>query len=381
MQFKTASDEGMEDLRLVSDDKVQLCSPSRPTWLPPKGENERKSHEEQINKTMSMASIDQLDKSREREERRVRDDTNRQKFVLLIERGLTRQSSLFDLKKIIWETPLLTSTRAQVYDTLLQSEFRLISEFFIESLQTLSGVLDKMHFPRGKETEIEKLISKIPSIQQLKRPEDLTYMLKVKSISSQGLLPGDELLFYHLLVDESFQSLDQVWEMVNLLQLTCFNNIMGEKYDTRVIGTRGVVAHYLSKNDDFKNEFNSRCLNIGTWWNILRHFDHPLFLWCLDLIVVHNSQCFKNGAIQREKFAGKPWDVYRSQNVVINYKILASLMLSVLLNYHFGFNDLLSLGDLQDPEFRIPCSMDALLDDFSVQDMFIKKWRHYYKKF
>lgn len=381
MQFKTASDEGMEDLRLVSDDKVQLCSPSRPTWLPPKVESERKSHEEQINKTMSMASIDLLDKSREREERLVRDETNRQKIVLLIDRGLTRQSSLHNLKKIIWDTQLMPEVRAQVYDKILQSESRLISKLYIEPLRDISSVMDKMHFPRSKQTEIERLIARIPAIEELKDVEDLKHLLKLKSISSKGLLPGDELLFFHLLIDGSFSNIEQIWEMVNLIQLTCFNEVTAEKFDARAVGSRGVVAHYLCKNDEFKNEFNSRCLNIGTWWNVLQRVNHSLFMWCLDVIVAHNSQCFKASSIQKEKFVDKPWELYMSQHVVVNYKILVSMMLSVLLNYHFGFNDLISLADLQDKEFRIPCPMDTLLDDSSVYEVFVKKWRHYYKKF
>ncbi|SCV06135.1 LANO_0H22870g1_1 [Lachancea nothofagi CBS 11611] len=381
LQFKTASEEGMEDLRLVSEDKVQICSPSRPTWLPPKGEYERKSHEEKINKTMSMASLDQLDRSRERDECSIRDETNRQKYVLLIDRGLTRQSSLHDLKKIVWETQLMADIRPQVYDTLLQSEAKMISEQYIESFQKLSNVLNKMHFPHGKLTEIEKLVAKIPSTNPLQHQEDLVLLLKLKSISSQGLLPGDELLFYHFLIDCEEPQQEQIWDMVNLIQLTCFNDTTKEKFDSRVVSPRGVVAHYVCKNAEYESEFNSGCLNITTWWNILQRMEHSMFMWCMDVIVVHNSQCYKNSPVLREKTMNKTWDAYKSQHVIVNYKVLAALMLNVLLNYHFGFNNLQSLGDLRDQDYRIPCSMDQLLDDLSVHEVFLKKWRYYYKKF
>ncbi|SCU77834.1 LADA_0A02454g1_1 [Lachancea dasiensis] len=381
LQFKSASDEGMEDLRLVSEDKVQLCSPSRPTWLPPKAEIERKSHEEKINKTMSMASLDQLERSRGREEALVRDETNRQKVVLLLDRGISRQSSLRDLKKIVWDTPLVCDIRGDVYDILLQSDARIISQFYIQPFDKISKVMESMHFPRGKHIEIEKLISKIPGARPHSRSENLMLLLKLKSISNQGLLPGDAALFHHLLIDNAESDLGKVWEMANLIQLTCFNDSTGAKFDSRVVSPRGVVASYLSKHVEFKDEFNSECLNINTWWNILQWMDHEVFMWCLDVIVVHNSQPYKNAPVVAEKLANRTWDFYKSQHVVINYKVLASLMLNVLQNYHFGFNDLRSLGDLQDQEFRIPSAVGELLDTQFDREIFFKKWRHYYKKF
>ncbi|CEP60685.1 uncharacterized protein LALA0_S01e16622g [Lachancea lanzarotensis] len=381
MQFKVASDEGMEDLQLVSEDKVQLCSPSRPTWLPPKGEVERRSHEEKINKTMSMASLDQLDRSRGREEALIRDETNRQKTILLIDRGLTRQSSLYDLKKIIWETPLSSDTRAEVYNVLLQSEERMISELYIEPFDKVLDIVQHMHFPRGKQLEIEKLLDTIPAPGRLPRFEEVVLLLKMKSISSRGLLPGDQLLFFHLLHENAGLDLKKVWELVNLIQMTCFNDVTTSKLDVRTVSTRGVIASYIANSADFKNEFNSECLNITTWWNILLRMEHDLFMWCLDIIIVHNSQCYKNRPVVRQKVADKTWDVYKAQHVVVNYKILASLMLNVLLNYHFGFNDLRSLGEMTDKEYRIPSIAQESIDSGLDYEMFIKKWRHYNKKF
>ncbi|SCU85687.1 LAME_0D02344g1_1 [Lachancea meyersii CBS 8951] len=381
MQFKAASDEGMEDLQLVSEDKVQLCSPSRPTWLPPKGEVERKSHEEKIKKTMSMASLDQLDRSREREEALIRDETNRQKFILLIDRGLTRQSSLHDLKRIIWDTQLTPDIRPEVYDILLQSKERMISELYIEPYEKVLDIVNQMHFPRAKQSEIERLLTRIPSSRPLPQFDQLILLLKMKSISNQGLLPGDELLFYHLLSESSAFDQKKVWEMVNLIQMTCFNDTTTSKLDSRVVSPRGVIANYISNSADFKKELNSECLNITTWWNILLRMDHSVFIWCLDIIVTHNSQCYKNRPVIREKVANKTWDTYKAQYVVVNYKILASLMLNVLLNYHFGFNDLRLLGEISDCDYRIPTTVNESLDTGLNVELFIKKWRHYNKKF
>lgn len=384
IEFKTASDLGLEDLKLVSEDKLEVTSHSRPSWLPPKDIHERKSHEKQISKSTSMASIDQLDRNKEVQERVIRDETNRQKYVLLLARDITRNSSLQDLKKLIWETALTDETRDQTYNDVLQSSARIITDEYLEPFEDLMTLLDEMDFPKGKEAEIEQLINvgirtKIAGKDGVSK--DLALMLKLKSISQQGLQCGDELLFHHFLLSESFDSPKQVWEAVNLVQMTCFSDHCKEKFNSRVLNSRGIVAHYLLRGDDFKDEFNASCLNSSTWWNMLERVEHSLFMWIIDIIVVGNCQCFKKNSVTKQNAKDKSWDTYRAKHVVVNYKILLSLLLNVLLNYHFGFNDLKSLSSLDDSNFCIPMPMDHLLDTESVNQMFVRKWLHYFKKF
>ncbi|CAR25715.1 ZYRO0A06380p [Zygosaccharomyces rouxii] len=385
LEFKTASDLGFEDLLLVSENKLEVTSHSRPSWLPPKSPEERKMHEEQISKSTSMASIEQLDRNKEKEGRIIKNETNRQKYVLLLDRGITRNSSLQSLRKIVWETALTDEVRYNVYDEVLQSDARAVTAHYLEPYQDMMDLLNKMDFPTAKEKEIEQLIdsgvrNKLSGQQDEISPE-LLLMLKLKSISRQGLQPGDELLFHHFLQSNSFTDLQQVWEMGNLVQMICFNDICKEKYDSRILNPRGIVAHYLLRSDDFKEEFNATALNSTTWWNVLQRVSHKLFMWIIDIIVVANNQCFKKYPIVKEDFQGKSWEYYRSKRVVNNYKILLAFALNVLLNYHFGFNDLKLLSSLDDPNFAIPMPLDHLLDADAINSMFIRKWLHYYKKF
>lgn len=384
LDLKEASEKGMEDLLLVSENKLELMSNTRPSWLPPKNPEEKREHEKQISKSLSMASIEQLDRNKDREQRLIKDETNRQKFVLLLDRDVTRNSSIKTLQKIIWETSLSIDVRFTMYSTILQSDVKLITQKYLEPFTDLLQIVNGMDFPKGKEAELDQLISK--SIRTKRNgtgliPKDLMLMLKIKSISTQGLLAGDELLFHHFLQDESFKTLSEVWEAVNLLQMTCFNDMCQEKYDTKIIAKNSVMANYLLRNDDFKDEFNSSCLNFNTWWNILERVDHELFMWIMDIIVVYNAQCFKNDPVKQNMFKDKDWDYYKSKKVNVKYKILLSFVLNILLNYHFGFIDLKTLADLDDEGFCIPIPMDDLIDKESVNGLLIRKWLHYNKKF
>lgn len=386
LDFKAASEQGMEDLLLVSENKLSAVSSSRPSWLPPKDAQEKKMHEYEISKSLSMASIEQLDKNKNREERKINDETNRAKLVLLLDRDITRNSSLTSLRKIVWETSFSTESRRQIYDEILQSKDRIISKHYMESFDQLSKLLSTMDFPKGKEVEIEQLIkndiiNKRAGADLETVSDQLMYLLKLRAVSSQGLLPGDALLFHHLLIDGAFNSPKDVWEMVNLLQMTCFSDLCKNKYDSKILQSRGVVANYLLKTDDFKYEFNPSCLNSTTWWNIMERVDHELFMWTMDIIVVANAQSFKNYPIKKQDYEGKDWEAFRNKKVVVNYKILLSFALNVLLNYHFGFNDLNELAILQDKGFSIPIPMEKLLDSTEVNGMFVRKWLHYFKKF
>ena len=386
LEFKEASNQGMEDLMLVSEDKLKAVSHFRPSWLPPKDFKERKLQDKQIYKNIDLASMEELQKNRERDEKAKKNGQNRLKFQHLLDRGVTRNSSLNELKKIIWETPLTSTVRLQIYSQLLQSDSCLITECFIESFEEVMQLLNKMDFPKDKEFEIRQLIEH--DVQQKifykngtdkQVVSDLMLLLQLKSISQQGLVAGDEMLFYHFLTDQSFGTLKETWEMVNLIQMTCFSEICKEKYDSRILNPRGIVAHLLRK-DEFKNEFNGSCLNSNTWWNILQRMDHKLFMWVMDVIIVHNGQNFASYPVKLETFKDKVWEYYRSKKVVVNYKILVSLTVNVLINYHFGYDNLKHLSDLNDKHFCIPLYTEDSIEEENLNNIFTKWWLHYYRK-
>ncbi|CCE64370.1 hypothetical protein TPHA_0H01640 [Tetrapisispora phaffii CBS 4417] len=399
LEFKENSQNGFEDLLTVSEDKLNLVSNSRPYWLPPKDANEKITQERQISKTISIASIEQLDKNKFTETRMKNDLVNHNKVLSLLEKGLTRNSSIQSLKSIIWETGLTKDIRISVWSQLCQDNEKFVSKHFFESFEDLNSILRKMDFPLVKQREIEKLIENNISMKLSgKYPisDKLLYLLKLKSISKEGVLPGDDLLFHHLLIEyfgndsisecntKAAESLlKEIWELVNLFQLICFNDKVKEKYDYHIMDRYGVVGHYIANNKYFQEEYNISCLNIGNFWHILERIDHNLFLWIVDIIIVLNSQAIEKKTYSQleQEYKGKSWDHYRSKNIVSNYKILLSLTLDVLLNYHFGFNDLIKLSFLEDKNFCIPMTIDEKMDENDVNALFIKKWLHYYKKF
>ena len=381
LNVKEMSDLGMEDLVLVSDKKLEAVSSSRPTYLPPKSTKEKQMHEHEISKYMKMASDEQIQRKISQTKHMEEDKANHERYAHLLQRGITRKSSLFDLRKISWKTAISDELRCSIYHTILESDAQLVSSKYLENFDYLNSILDQMDFPTDKESEIKQIIEKNITTKigySSVKDKELTLLLKLKSISKQGLLVGDAQLFHNFLNCKSFKTLKDIWEIANLIQLTCFNDTCKDKFDSRIIDPRGITARILH-SPSFKAEMTSSIMNFNTWWNIMSRIDNNLFMWIMDIIVIENCQCFTNKQINKDQLRDKNWDYYVNKYVVVNYKILASLAASVLLDYHFGFNDLKHLERI-DKKFCIPLYSEDTECNI-INSSFIKKWHHQYKKY
>ncbi|CCK69612.1 Sbe2p KNAG_0C05110 [Huiozyma naganishii CBS 8797] len=374
LEYKRLSDQGLEDLRLVSDDKKNVMSQGRPMWLPPKSTKEKRSHEREIYETMESYSREALAKQKWLQNYSAKLQNSEKELGKTIERGLYRQSSLQMLHSFVQEMPFCSKNRFEIYSSVLQTDNYVFINF-VEKFEELSSVLKEMDFPKDKELQIKNLINDniergtfeldnklYPALQKL---------LELKAISTYGITPGDELLMYHFL-KEGFPP-ENTWLLVNLVQLTCFNSMMKDKYDRKIL-----QCHYLKK-DVFKQEFNSSCLNMNTWWNMLERVSHTLFLWILDIVVIYNVQ-LSSPASEPENQPNEDWDVYAAAHIVPNYKILLSFTVNILMNHHYGFDDLVQLRGIKDVNIAFPMPAINKEEALETNYKFVETWLSYYKK-
>lgn len=401
-ECKRLSESGLEDLRLISRDKIACTSNGRPSWLPPKSLNERKYDQILIRETMNNASTDQLSRHNRISQRIELNKKNKLATYGLLDKGLNRNSSIFSLRKIVWETPIDMSIRNKIYGDLLHMDIFIGN--YIEPFQYLINVLNRSSFPNTKEFEITQLINENIKIKNDSNfnniIKDLKMLLRLKSISQYGLTYGDELIFYHLLLEspnnKDVNSLIEIWQIENIIQLTCFNETVIDKYNSNILEPNGVFGTTLIGKEGFEDEFNASCLNFTTWWSIMQRIDHDLFMWMLDIIIVNNSQSsqkassmFEINILERKddklNEGEIPWETYKEKNISSNYKILISLTLHVLLNHHFGFNNLSELARIKDDKnLCIPLPLDFMDTQEEINDIynaFVSKWSNYYKKF
>lgn len=394
LHWKEAQEEGLEDLVLLSDNKLGLISSSRPSWLPPKDPNEKKMHEKEIERNMTLAALQQLDRSKVLDDRLLNDKTN----IQIYQESLREQKTPFSvIQRAIWDTPFQGGTlRLDMYQHLLKQDWVLKDGIF-ESYNDVLKKSNDVDYPRSKLVELQKTIdlnikSKSSNNKKLNESyDDLICMLKLKSLSLGGQSPGDELLFYHLLCEYPGE-LSKVWNVVHLIQLACFDDKCKESFDAKIVSRHGLVGQYLTR-PEFAHELNSRNLNTTNMWSFFQRFPHDLFLWVLDIIVVLNAAKRRRRSLPTD--GALWWERYSDKQTSSNYKILIALTLNVLVNYHFGFDDFLHLNELQDPTFSIPAkeeptghettfertrSATTCADTTILESRFIANWRKMYKK-
>lgn len=368
IDIKMASDQGMEDLLLISEDKLNKLSYSRPSWLPPKENTEKILHEREISHNIKRVSLQELNKKKLENYQKYKDEENYKKYLKILNKdnNSISSSNIKNLKNLIWDTNLSKQIDNNTNDNdeirIKYYKKMLKNNESIETFEKLIKILNKIEFPNEKEKEINNLIDRFNSKDNTKIIEDLRLLLKLKSISQIGLQNGDSIIFYNLLkMSNKLINIQEIWGIGNLIQINVFNETVKEEFDLNVLKNK-IIKNYLIKNgnNQFNNEFNTDCININTWWNIMYYLNHELFMWIIDILIIYQRN---------------------TGNIT---KIFYSLLLNVLMNYHFGFNDLITLQQLYVTNSNFSIPEPKTIDNRQLiksNKIFIKKWLHYYKKF
>ncbi|KAL6940790.1 hypothetical protein ACO0QE_004707 [Hanseniaspora vineae] len=480
---KTAGDEGLEDLKLVSDEKLKNVTSTRPMWLPIKSPREIKKHESELSKTMSMVSIDKLNFNRKLDELPKKIADQKERFDNIINNELqlgtsgksvntiNRNSLGQVLQNILWECPniitleeRLATYKKLTYFSLYQTHFG--SQIYNRFDDLYNEKYRITEFNPTKLAEIVKLIrlnlvdytNVSESEESTKIPENLITLIKLKMLTPAGLQNRDIIMFNILLkfydTGNEKSCLETVWELNEVLSLVCFNNSVVEKFNEKIMSKSGPVFKYLSVESNFDQEFQASNLKFDNFFHILDKLPKSLTLWVLDVILVSNIIVFKSNNLEHynkklvtklteikltnpsssstsssNKYENMLFEYWNRKYMTKNYKVLIALVLNVLLNYHFGFNDFDDLKKLSSKSYNLlglPSSRSSLSldnassssvlkkhlsyrssvssggsrasmssgqgtggdkqilidgDEYVLIEGFMKKWLHYYKKF
>ncbi|KAL6937419.1 hypothetical protein ACO0RG_003925 [Hanseniaspora osmophila] len=484
---KTAGDEGLEDLKLVSDEKLKNVTSTRPMWLPIKSPREIKKHEFEISKTMSMVSIDKLNFNRKLDELPKKIADQKAKFDDIINKELqlstnensvntiNRNSLGQSLQNILWDCPNVITLEERLATYKKLTYFSLYENHFSSQLYNrfddlYNNKYRTTEFNQTKLAEIDKLIKlNLVDYANVSEedsthnsiPENLITLIKLKMLTPAGLQNRDIIMFNILLkfynADNGKACLETVWELNEVLSIVCFNDSVVEKFNEKIMSKSGPVYKYLSVESNFDQEFQTSNLKFDNFFHILDKLPESLTMWVLDVILVSNIIVFKSNNLEHyhkklvtklteikltnpssnssstNKYENMLFEYWNRKYMTKNYKVLVALVLNVLLNYHFGFNNFDELKKLSNksynllglPSSRSSSSLDntsssSVLkkhlsyrssissggsrasmnsgptsttgttgdkqhcidgDEFVLIEGFLKKWLHYYKKF
>lgn len=339
IELKQAAELGLDDYKFISREKAEYFSPTRPSWLPPKSISESKKHEQDINRMIEHVA--KLDRKKNENKLKLRELHEKwvKKYDELNEYGITRSSSIKQIRKLVFKLEIPKEYRKKVW--LESLEFTKITPEF-EDYQTLNTKLQSIkNFPIDKEDEIDRIIGntlikylKFQKTQPLNKP--LKNLLKLKIISQNGLSKNDEILFGLLLL--RFNEED-AFNLSNLIKIKILNEVNMNKFNNN-LSKNFIMKKYLD-NAEFYKDFSQ--LNSDKILEIFKNVNPRLIYQILDIFVLNQ-----------------------------NYKIFYSYFLTLLRYYHFGFN---SLNDLSSRKF------DFFEINIYDTDQFFERFYFQYKKF
>lgn len=336
--IKEASELGLEDMKFISKEKADSFSSTRPIWLPPKSKDESKKHDRDITKMFEKAAKVDKKKQEYLNAMNAVQERNIHRWTELNERGILRNSSLHEMKKLVFKTAIPETLRSKIWLSLLEDKSK---ESDYEKFNELNEKLSKIpSFPESKEYEIEKIVENIlPNVEKFQKGQELNKslnkLIKLKSISTRGLEYGDELLFAIFLLRFKEQ---EAYDASNMIKFSILNEQTLDKFNNNLM-KNPILKKYL-QNKEFKDDYNF--LNSNLVFSILRNFKIEITFHLLDIIIINND-----------------------------YKVLYSIFLTVLRDYHFGFVNLKELST-DDKNFQI-----SMNDEYQ----FFDRLYHFYKKF
>ncbi|CAL9735866.1 hypothetical protein MOSE0_I06260 [Monosporozyma servazzii] len=316
LEWKQLDNLGLEDIKCVSTEKVQMMSPGRPQWLPPKSSLEIRQHKNQINQQMDSMYHDQLKRNQWLENYKL---NIKQKYTMLS----TNDNKRIDLTlilKIVKEMPLPAELRFNIISNCIKYDK-------IENYNDICHKLSQIqNFPPDKELEINKLIQN-NIIRNIFNPQInslIPYLLKLRSISNQGICRGDDVIIYHLL--NMRMPPEQIFIMLQLIQSMIMNHIN----DYEMLSKKQSIKRRGWENCEEDSKFSN-------WWNVMERIDNShLFLWIFDMLIL--LQDTNNNKNKNSKCI----------------KFMISLPLLIIKDYHFGWNTLRTLHDAKGYKILFP---------------------------
>lgn len=301
-----ASAKGLDDCNLISMEKLNIVTDTRPIWLPPKTPDEIQKHDHDYEKMIE--SFAKKEKLLKQEQLKLKEDQKRyrQRWVDLSQTAHPRHA---DLSRLCVKCGIPDHLRYELWGKIFQSKDL---EDFNKLNEKLSEIND---FPESQLEELENLTVKLyPSIQKFQKGcelhDKLIYLLKLSLVSTRGLQNGDEALFAIMLT--KFNPVDS-YKLVQLLHATVFTPVNNEKF-LKHLNKSSVVKKYLPARE-YEGDLKSLTSTLTTI-QLFEKLPLAIVFPLLDMLVIRN-----------------------------NYKSFLSIWIVVLRNHHIGFDDLKQLFD------------------------------------
>lgn len=241
------SQTSMEDLNLVSLEKLSMIDQSRPINLPPKTVNDKSKHNKEFKKVLTNYELNTKSILDTRKKSNQNHMVNHQTWIKTIENVLADSAKDFNknfnydknnIRKLAWEANIPSSHRFEFLMKILRSnsgdDNTLQGRHSFDSLNANYSNLSKS-IKANKDVEFNRVIDLVlqrplfesilmelteyGTFSALKFHENFKYLLYIKSLSEQGLRKHDEIFLIPalLLLFQNTQPLKEIYNLVELM--------------------------------------------------------------------------------------------------------------------------------------------------------------------
>lgn len=160
-RFAAASNEGLDDTKLISSEKLDQISHTRPLWLPPKDKLEDQQHEREISKVLNQSVKHAEKRKLELAGFEKSKKSNWARLEILSEKSVWKSKHYSEAVKISLDSGIPKHLKYRIYCKLLRkNELQQSDDCYADLLKEAKNI-----YSRGTPLEsLESLISHHPSV-------------------------------------------------------------------------------------------------------------------------------------------------------------------------------------------------------------------------
>jgi hypothetical protein len=313
----------IDDLTLASSEKLAHLSVSRPSWIPPKKHSELTKHEREFKKLISHTSKEALKNSQHRKKIDHERSIGDARLKYISEKEFLSGRNCNEIRKYIIMTHIDSSSRYLIFRKLVTYKTgpdALLTPPFIKDPGLPNAVDDTFPlkiselFPQTYRDAISPYINDLQIIlQPIARPfpspdVDISKLPKVPALPIQTVLPELARIALTLLI--SGFTTNQVRDITYWMHVYIFTVRFKESL-ARMLVKPTVLRQFKGFEDEHS------ILSVPLAVDVLLHLSNKVSTKCLELLVVF-------------------WSLGGGRGV----KMLLAIIICVVREYHFGWNNL-----------------------------------------
>ncbi|GMG19062.1 unnamed protein product [Ambrosiozyma monospora] len=291
-------DGSMEDLKLISSEKLDELSITRPSWLPPKDKQESHKQEHQFKKMIEDQGKMLKKQNALKEEREKSRQLGDARLLYLSGKSQLSNSNLNEIKKLIWRSQVDPQVRFTLFTKILKQREQLVSE----------DDEKKLKCPVVRNTnlkiDVQSLVSSNTDLYD--NPKLVTALSNLlKSTTAMTHWKFNSFAIASSLLLNEFNATLALNTLYYINQFVITESFI-TKFNSNVTKNHVMKSHMKSFKDDLM------VINFDSFVKLLSNIQKPNLCFKLcSLLIVH-----------------------------CDYKLLYAFLLTIIVHYHFGWNNL-----------------------------------------